>query len=68
MRRPEKFNDQEFLAMADSDEKKPAKTKAPKAKADEPTPAEAAAPAPEVMVMPPVYGVPLVGKVQVPPP
>jgi small subunit ribosomal protein S11 len=33
--------------MADSDEKKPAKTKAPKAKADEPAPAEAAAPAPE---------------------
>jgi small subunit ribosomal protein S11 len=33
--------------MADSDEKKPAKTKAPKAKADEPAPAESAAPAPE---------------------
>jgi small subunit ribosomal protein S11 len=33
--------------MADSDEKKPAKTKAPKAKADEAAPAEAAAPAPE---------------------
>ena len=33
--------------MADSDEKKPAKTKAPKAKADEPAPTEAAAPAPE---------------------
>jgi small subunit ribosomal protein S11 len=33
--------------MADSDEKKQAKTKAPKAKADEPAPAEAAAPAPE---------------------
>jgi small subunit ribosomal protein S11 len=34
--------------MADSDEKKPAKTKAPKAKAEEPAPAESAAPAPEV--------------------
>jgi small subunit ribosomal protein S11 len=33
--------------MADSDEKKPAKTKAPKAKADEPPPADSAAPAPE---------------------
>jgi small subunit ribosomal protein S11 len=33
--------------MADSDEKKPAKTKAPKAKAEEPAPAESAAPAPE---------------------
>jgi small subunit ribosomal protein S11 len=33
--------------MADSDEKKPAKTKAPKEKADEPAPAESAAPAPE---------------------
>jgi small subunit ribosomal protein S11 len=33
--------------MADSDEKKPAKTKAPKAKADEPAPAESAAPAPD---------------------
>jgi len=33
--------------MADSDEKKPAKTKAPKAKAEEPAPAEAAAPAAE---------------------
>ena len=33
--------------MADSDEKKPAKTKAPKAKADETAPAESAAPAPE---------------------
>jgi small subunit ribosomal protein S11 len=36
--------------MADSDEKKPAKTKAPKAKADEPAPAESAAPAPEAPV------------------
>jgi small subunit ribosomal protein S11 len=33
--------------MADSDEKKPAKTKAAKAKAEEPAPAESAAPAPE---------------------
>jgi small subunit ribosomal protein S11 len=33
--------------MADSDEKKPAKTKAPKAKAEEPAPAESAAPAAE---------------------
>ena len=33
--------------MADSDEKKPAKTKAPKAKAEEPAPAESAASAPE---------------------
>jgi len=33
--------------MADLDEKKPAKTKAPKAKAEEPAPAESAAPAPE---------------------
>ncbi len=33
--------------MADSDEKKPAKTKAPKAKAEEPVPAESAVPAPE---------------------
>ena len=33
--------------MADSDEKKPAKTKAPKAKTEEPAPAESAAPAPE---------------------
>src|SRR2546423_1530241 len=33
--------------MADSDEKKTAKTKAPKAKAEEPAPAESAAPAPE---------------------
>ncbi len=33
--------------MADSDEKKPAKTKAPKAKTDEPAPAESAVPAPE---------------------
>jgi small subunit ribosomal protein S11 len=33
--------------MADSDAKKPAKTKAPKAKAAEETPAESAAPAPE---------------------
>ena len=33
--------------MADSDEKKPAKTKAPKAKAEEPATAEAAAPAAE---------------------
>ncbi len=33
--------------MADSDEKKPAKTKASKAKAEEPAPAESAAPAPE---------------------
>jgi small subunit ribosomal protein S11 len=33
--------------MADSDEKKPAKTKVPKAKAEEPAPAESAAPAPE---------------------
>lgn len=33
--------------MADSDEKKPAKTKAPKAKAAEEAPAESAAPAPE---------------------
>jgi small subunit ribosomal protein S11 len=33
--------------MADSDEKKPAKTKAPKAKAEEPAPVESAAPAPE---------------------
>ena len=33
--------------MADSDEKKPAKTKAPKAKVEEPAAAESAAPAPE---------------------
>jgi small subunit ribosomal protein S11 len=33
--------------MADLDEKKPAKTKAPKVKAEEPAPAESAAPAPE---------------------
>jgi small subunit ribosomal protein S11 len=33
--------------MADSDEKKPAKTKAPKTKAEEPAPVESAAPAPE---------------------
>ncbi|MEY2576169.1 MAG: small subunit ribosomal protein [Verrucomicrobiota bacterium] len=33
--------------MADSDEKKPAKTKAPKAKAEEPAPVESAAPAAE---------------------
>ena len=38
--------------MADSDEKKPAKTKAPKTKADEPAPAESAAPAPEAPAAP----------------
>jgi len=36
--------------MADTDEKKPAKAKAPKAKADEPAPVEQAAPAPEAPV------------------
>jgi small subunit ribosomal protein S11 len=36
--------------MADSDEKKPAKTKAPKAKTAEEAPAESAAPAPEAPV------------------
>jgi len=38
--------------MADSDEKKPAKTKAPKAKAEEAVPAESAAPAPEAPAAP----------------
>jgi small subunit ribosomal protein S11 len=37
--------------MADSDEKKPAKTKAPKAKTEEPAPAESAAPATETPVV-----------------